>query len=89
MNHYNPEVIETEIFARIPDKFRQRGSHPGTRSTYYVRQPEGVDCYIEGPSFDRDGNLYFTDIPYGRIFRMEPDGTIDLATEYDGEPNGL
>jgi gluconolactonase len=89
MNRYNPEVIKTEVFARIPDKYRQKGSHPGKRSTHYVRQSEGIDCYIEGPSFDRDGNLYFTDIPHGRIFCMAPDGTIELATEYDGEPNGL
>ena len=89
MDHYNPQIIKTELFATLPDKFRHGGSHPGKRSTFSARQPGNIDCYLEGPSFDRDGNLYFTDVPYGRIFRMEPDGTIDLAAEYDGEPNGL
>ena len=48
-----------------------------------------VHSFIEGPSFDRDGNLYFTDIPFGRVFRAAPSGKVELVAEYDGEPNGL
>ena len=44
---------------------------------------------MEGPSFDRQGNLYCTDIAYGRIFKITPDGVFELVCEYDGEPNGL
>lgn len=55
-----------------------------------VNRPGGeVGCFIEGPSFDRAGNLYITDIPYGRIFRITPRGDFSVVTEYDGEPNGL
>lgn len=89
INPYNPPVIKTDVFATLPDTYRLKGSHPGKRTTFYVRQTEGIDCYLEGPSFDRAGNLYFTDIPHGRIFRMEPGGRIDLFMQYDGEPNGL
>lgn len=45
--------------------------------------------FLEGPSFDRDGNLWVADIPWGRIFRIDPKGGVELAAEYDGEPNGL
>jgi len=48
-----------------------------------------VDCFIEGPSFDRAGNLYFVDIPFGRVFRLSTRGTCDLVVQYDGWPNGL
>ena len=48
-----------------------------------------TDCFIEGPSFDADGNLYIVDIPFGRIFRIAPDKTWSLVVEYDGWPNGL
>jgi sugar lactone lactonase YvrE len=41
------------------------------------------------PSFDRQGNLYIVDVPFGRIFRISPEGIFDLVTEYDGEPDGL
>lgn len=81
-----PEILQTEIFARVPDKYRITG-----RVTPWIkaRQHGAVDCFLEGPSFDRAGNLYCTDIPYGRIFKVTPDGEFRLVTEYDGEPNGL
>ena len=81
-----PPVIETQVFARIPDRFRISG-----RRTAWVaaRQHGTPHSFLEGPSFDRAGNLYCTDIPYGRIFKITPDGTFHLVAEYDGEPNGL
>jgi gluconolactonase len=84
-----PKVIETEVVAVLPERFTMAGGRPGRVSSRYARPQVGVDCYLEGPSFDRDGRLYFTDVPHGRVFRMAPSGEIDLVTEYDGEPNGL
>ena len=56
-----------------------------------MRLQSGVlrDCFLEGPSFDRDGNLYVTNIPYGRIFGVSPEGDFILLASYDLEPNGL
>lgn len=81
-----PEFIQTEVFARLPDHMRMAG-----RRTSWVegRLHANVHSFLEGPSFDRAGNLYCTDIPFGRIFRISPDGTFALVCEYDGEPNGL
>jgi gluconolactonase len=77
-----PRVIPTEVFATLPDKHRETGpGKPRTRS--------GSGSVLEGPSFDLQGNLYVTDIPNGRVFRIAPDGGVDLVAEYDGEPNGL
>lgn len=84
-----PQAVKTEIFAVMPDKYAQSGPYPGKIGSHYARPQVGVDFYLEGPAFDRHGNLYFTDVPHGRIFRMTPSGAIDLAAEYDGEPNGL
>ncbi|WP_369334447.1 SMP-30/gluconolactonase/LRE family protein, partial [Stenotrophomonas maltophilia] len=50
---------------------------------------QAIDSFLEGPSFDRDGNLYLTDIPFGRIFKITPDNQWTLVAEYDGWPNGL
>jgi gluconolactonase len=82
-----PPVIETEVFTAMPASFRR----PGSRTEWADANKGGapVDCFIEGPSFDRDGNLYVVDIPFGRIFRISPSGEWTLAAEYDGEPNGL
>jgi gluconolactonase len=82
-----PKDITTEIFARLPDAFR--GVDP--RNEWVAAQPVGSPPHsvLEGPSFDRDGNLWCVDIPNGRVFRVTPDGRFNLVAEYDGWPNGL
>ena len=82
-----PEVIQTEVFARLPDKFRRKD--PDNAWAIVNRRGLPADSFIEGPSFDRNGNLYIVDIPYGRVFRISPAGEFTLVAEYDGEPNGL
>jgi gluconolactonase len=81
-----PPDIETEIFTRMPDRYRrsdvesawtrQRGSGP-------------MHSFLEGPAFDRAGNLYCVDLAHGRIFRIDPSGEWALFAEYEGKPNGL
>jgi len=82
-----PQIIETQVFARLPDKFRR--NDPGNSWAIVNRRGLPVDSFLEGPSLDRAGNLYVVDIPYGRIFRISPAGEFELVAEYDGEPNGL
>lgn len=81
-----PPVIETEVFARLPAHLRKQGDCDFTTA---LQLAHGLDSFLEGPSFDVHGNLYCVDIPWGRIFRISPDGQFDVVTEYDGWPNGL
>jgi len=83
-----PPSIKTEVFARIPDKYRKRGQLSAERLTAGKGTTE-TDVFIEGPSFDLQGNLYLVDIAFGRIFRINPSGDVEVVAEYDGEPNGL
>ncbi len=81
-----PEPIRTEVFTELPAHYR------AVRNSTWSDARRGgrpIHSFLEGPSFDRDGNLYFTDIPFGRIFRATPNGQVTLVAEYDGEPNGL
>ncbi len=82
-----PRLIETKLFSAMPEQFRKKGVASEWAEANRPGQP--TDCFIEGPSFDRDGNLYIVDIPFGRIFRIAPDGRWSLVIEYDGWPNGL
>ena len=41
---------------------------PSVETTVFARIPGGR--LLEGPSFDREGQLWITDIPTGRIFRI-------------------
>ncbi|MDQ2801238.1 MAG: SMP-30/gluconolactonase/LRE family protein [Pseudomonadota bacterium] len=82
-----PEIIQAEVFAALPDKFRRVGQVMPWSAARRGGKP--IDSFLEGPSFARDGTLYVTDIPFGRVFRILAGGQVELVTEYDGEPNGL
>lgn len=81
-----PRRVETAVFARLPDRFRR------PRPTAWAdanRAGREIDSFLEGPAFDREGRLYVTDIPFGRVFRVLPEGEWEQVAEYDGWPNGL
>lgn len=80
-----PEVIEAQVLSRLPDVYRQ----PRVSAWSEANKPgQRIDSFLEGPSFDREGRLWVTDIPNGRVFRIEADGSWTLAAEYEGWPNG-
>lgn len=81
-----PPETEASIFARVPPELQIRD-----RSSEWLegRAHGSLTSFLEGPSFDREGHLYCTDIPFGRILRVSPDGHFTVVAEYDGEPNGL
>jgi gluconolactonase len=81
-----PPRLDTTVFTRLPDRFRK------PRNTSWADANRGgltIDSFLEGPSFDREGRLYVTDIPFGRVFRISIGGDWELVAEYDGWPNGL
>lgn len=81
-----PHVVQARVLTRLPDEFRKRGR---TEWSDANKPGHEVDCFLEGPSFDRAGNLYVVDIPFGRIFRITPALEWSLVAQYDGWPNGL
>ena len=74
-----PEEIDAEVFATLPAEFRRDGQLTSWAAARRGGKP--IPSFLEGPSFDRDGNLYVTDIPFGRIFRVSPGGGWNLVTE--------
>jgi len=81
-----PTTIRAEVFSRMPDTLRRKIR---TEWADFNKPGQLVDCFLEGPSFDRDGSLLVTDIPHGRIFRISGGGEWAQVAEYDGWPNGL
>lgn len=78
-----PLDISTEVFARLPDRFRRDGSD----NDWVIANRRGgtADSFLEGPCFDREGRLYVTDIPFGRVFRVDDGGDLELvAFDMDG-----
>lgn len=73
-----PKLIETEVFTTLPERLQKHANSKGRALNF-----------LEGPSFDRTGNLYCVDIHCGRIYRVSPKGDWEIAVDYDGIPNGL
>ena len=45
--------------------------------------------FTEGPAVDKDGNVFFTDIPNNRIHKIGLDGQVSVFKEDTGGANGL
>jgi len=80
------ELIKADVWTSMPGKFRKKGN---TKWSDPNRQFAQVECFLEGPAFDRDGNLYIVDTAFQRIFRITPSGDWDIVVQYDGWPNGM
>ncbi|QET00655.1 SMP-30/gluconolactonase/LRE family protein [Cupriavidus pauculus] len=86
VNFTPPQIIEARVLTRMPDALRI-----ARRSEWADANKPGqiVDSFLEGPTFDREGNLFVTDIPHGRIFRIAPDLRWEAFAETAGWPNGI
>ena len=73
-----PEVRDLDVFTTMPEHFRRR-----ERSDWADANRGGTitDSFLEGPVFDDGGNLYVSDIPWGRVFRINPQGDWALVAE--------
>jgi gluconolactonase len=45
--------------------------------------------FVEGPTADARGNVYFSDIPAESIYKVAVDGTLSLFTDHSFHSNGL
>lgn len=86
MSFQPPTVIEAQVLTRLPDSLRLP-----VRSEWADANKPGhvVDSFLEGPAFDRQGHLYLTDIPHGRIFKVSPEGAWAQVADTGGWPNGI
>lgn len=81
-----PAEVQAEIFSALPESYRQLGQSEHSRNQ---KRGRPLDSFLEGPLV-RNGILYLTDIPYGRIFGLDlSTKEWNLVVQYDGEPNGL
>jgi len=82
-----PPSIEAEVFTVIPESI----GYGDRKSDWASVQVHGnpTPTFLEGPCFDAAGDLWVTDIPWGRVLKITPAGDVSVGAEYDGYPNGL
>ena len=74
-----PQDLQSEVWSGLPGEFRITDQPSGWGSAN--KPGHIVDSFLEGPSFDRDGNLYLVDIPWGRVFRVSPNKEWTLVCD--------
>jgi gluconolactonase len=81
------KILDASSYTRLPENFRSTAPN----ALWVERQPASAArrSLLEGPSFDRNGNLYFVDVPQGSIYRASPQGQIERVARYEGLPSGL
>ena len=83
---HTPTLRELELWTKLPARFRRPQRTVWSDANMGGRE---VDSFLEGPVFDSAGNLYVTDIPFGRVFCIDIKGEWELVAQWDGEPNGM
>ena len=80
------ELTAVPVF-RLPEEYR----HMGEPSAWakMTRPGQSMHSFLEAAFFDADGNLWLSDVPYGRIFKVSPEGHWSLAHQIDGEPHAM
>ena len=53
------------------------------------QQVGGTYGFTEGPAADRNGNVFFTDIPNNKIYKIEAQGEVTQFADDTGGANGL
>ena len=72
---------------RLPEEYR----HMGEPSAWakMTRPGQSMHSFLEAAFFDADGNLWLSDVPYGRVFKVSPEGDWSLSHQIDGEPHAM
>ena len=72
---------------RLPEEYR----HMGEPSAWakMTRPGQSMHSFLEAAFFDEAGNLWLSDVPYGRVFKVSPEGDWSLVHQIDGEPHAM
>ncbi len=81
------QFITAKLWSRLPEEHHYDGEP--TEWVKMTRPGENLHSFLEGPEFDKEGNLWLVDVPYGRIFKIDQDKNWSLHYQYDGEPHSI
>ena len=81
------QYLTASLWTKLPSELHYSGEPtPWVKMT---RPGQRLHSFLEGPEFDAEGNMWLVDVPYGRIFKISPQGKWHLHHSYDGEPHSI
>jgi gluconolactonase len=61
---------------------------PGIGPTSAPVETQGTFKFTEGPAADKNGVIYFSDVPANKVYKIEPDGRATVVREDSNHTNG-
>lgn len=79
--------LTADLAFRLPEERRHKGEPSAwARMT---RPGQEMHSFLEAAFFDDNRNLWLSDVPYGRVFRITPAGVWEIMHRIDGEPHAM
>lgn len=72
---------------QLPDALHHTGEP--TAWARMTRPGQPMHSFLEAAFYDATGNLWLSDVPYGRVFRISPQGKWEVVHQIDGEPHAM
>ncbi len=86
-------VTQPSLVAQVQAPTAQPTEQKPTESAYIanpeLQQISGSYLFAEGPATDPSGNVYFSDINAGKIYKWALDGSVSFFVDGLNMPNGL
>lgn len=81
----------TQMTATLWTELPKDLHHQGEPSAWakMTRPGQPMHSFLEAAFFDDSGNLWLSDVPYGRVFRISPAGDWTQMHQIDGEPHAM
>jgi gluconolactonase len=80
-------ILNATLWSELPSTFHHTGApSPWAKMT---RPGQQMHSFLEAAFFDEDKNLWLSDVPYGRIFKVSPKGDWSLEHQINGEPHAM
>jgi gluconolactonase len=79
--------ITATLWSELPDELHHRGEPSAWAKM--TRPGLAMHSFLEAAFFDDDGNLWLSDVPYGRVFRISPAGDWTQMYQIQGEPHAM
>jgi gluconolactonase len=80
-------ILTAQPFTTLPKQFRHKGAPSDWAKM--TRPGLAMHSFLEGAFFDTRGDLWLSDVPYGRVFRVTQQGDWHCAHRIEGAPHAM
>lgn len=79
--------LTAALWTELPADLHRHGEPSGWAKM--TRPGHQMHSFLEAAFFDANDSLWLSDVPYGRVFRISPDGDWTKVHQIDGEPHAM